>query len=258
MMRSMWKGALSFGLVSIPIEMYLASKEREFKFVLLHDKDFSPIRYARICKEEEKEVPWNHVVKGFETEKGNFTIMASEDFKKAGQERSETIDIQLFAHEDEVDTIYFEKPYYLEPQRGASKAYALLVAALKKSKKVGIATYVLHDRAHLGLIKTQGDILILNQMRYSSEIVKANSLKIPKGSLSAKEVSMALELVESMTDAFKAEHFKDTYAQQLKKIMQGKSKKVAVAASKKQPSAKVYDIMSALKASLLEQKKKRA
>lgn len=256
----MWKGALSFGLVSIPVEMYLASREREFKFVLMHDSDFSPIRYARICKEEEKEVPWNHVVKGYESEKGKFIVMSDDDFQRAAQERSETIDIKQFADEGEVDSIYFEKPYYLEPQRGASKAYALLVATLKKSKKVGIATYVIHNRAHLGLIKVHDDMLVLNQMRYDTEIVKASELKIPKSAVSPKEMSMALQLIETMTAAFKPAKFKDHYYQELKKIIAGKAKgqKVALEPSKRVRTAKVYDIMSALKASIVEKSKKRA
>ncbi len=256
----MWKGALSFGLVSIPVEMYRASRERELKFVLMHDSDHSLIRYARICKEEEKEVPWNHVVKAYESEKGKFIIMADDDFSKASQERSETIDIKQFADENEIDSIYFEKPYYLEPQRGASKAYALLVATLKKSNKVGIATYVIHNRAHLGLIKVYEDMLVLNQMRYETEIVKVSELKIPKNAASAKEMNMALELIKTMTAAFKPRQFKDTYNQELKKIIQTKVKgrKVELETPKKAPNAKVYDIMSALKASLEEKTRKRA
>src|SRR5688572_13388944 len=134
-MRSMWRGSLSFGLVNIPIEMYLATREREFKFVLLHDADYSQIRYVRICKEEEKEVSWDHIVRGYESEKRQVVVMSDADHKKVALERTESIDIKQFVDENEIDSIYFEKPYYLQPQKGAGKAYALLVAALKKSKK---------------------------------------------------------------------------------------------------------------------------
>lgn len=260
-MRSMWKGSLCFGLVNIPIEMYRASRERDFKFVLLHDADHSLIRYARICKEEEKEVPWNHVVKGYESEKGQFIVMSDEDFERANQARSESIDIQQFTNADEIDSIFFEKPYYLEPQRGATKAYALFVAALKKSNKVGIATYVIHNRAHLGLVRVYHDLLVLNQLRYNDEIVQTKELKIPKSKTIAKEVDMALKLVESMSGVFKPEQYKDTYVLEMKKTIQRKSKgeKVVLAPKKRVREAHVFDIMSALKASLDEKKtRKRA
>lgn len=198
----MWQGSLNFGLVNIPIEMYRASREHQFKFVLLHDTDFSPIRYARICKEEEKEVPWSHVVKGYESDKGEFIIMSDEDFAKASQTRSESIDITQFVNADEIDAIYFEKPYYLEPKKGATKAYVLFVTALKQSNKVGIATYVIHNRAHLGAIRVYDDMLMLNQLRYQDEIINADELKVPKAKMVAKEVEMALQLVDSMSAEF--------------------------------------------------------
>lgn len=260
-MRSMWKGMISFGLVNIPAEMYVAAREREFKFVLLHDDDHSPIRYARMCKEENKEVPWSHVVRGYESEKGKFVIMSEEDFKQASRERTDSIDIKQFVFEEEVDSIYFEKPYYLEPQKGAAKAYALLVSALKKSKKAGIATYVIHNREHLGLIKAHGDMLVLNQLRYKSEIVATNDLNIPKSSRqSAEEMAMALKLVEHMTSAFKPERYKDAYSDELRKIIAKKAKGQKITVTKKrEQKAKVIDLMSALKASLDEKKtKKRA
>lgn len=259
-MRSMWKGSLSFGLVNIPIEMYLASREREFKFALLHDVDFSPIHYARICKEEEKEVAWSHVVKGYETEKGKYIVMSDEDFAKANLARSDSIDIKQFADAEEIDSIYFEKPYYLEPQRGASKAYTLFRTALKKSNKVGIGTYVIHNRAHLGVIKAHDDVLVLNQLRFDSEIIKASELKIPKAKIGTKEIDMALELVNSMSSHFAPEKYKDTYSAELRKVIQRKSKgqKIAIAPQKRVREAKVYDLISALKASLEEKSKKRA
>lgn len=259
-MRSMWKGSLSFGLVSIPVEMYVASRDREFKFVLLHDADHSQIRYARICKDEEKEVPWNHVVKGYESEKGEFIVMADEDFQKASKERTEFIEINEFANENEIDSIFFEKPYYLEPQRGATKAYALLVATLKKSGKVGIATYVIHNRAHVGVVKVYGNMLVLNQLRFASEIVAAKELKLPKvAQVSAKELTMAMQLIDSMTTKFKPEKYKDTYTQELKKIIQNKARgKKVIKKPTKVREAKVIDLMSALKASLTEKRKKSA
>jgi DNA end-binding protein Ku len=256
-MRSLWKGSLSFGLVNIPVEMYGASRERELKFVLLHDADHSQIRYARICKEEGKEVPWSHVVRGYESEKGKFVVMAEEDFKKATLERTSSIEIEQFVNLEEVDSLYFEKPYYLEPQRGASKAYALLVEALKKSQKAALAKYVVHNREHLGLIKAHDSLLILNQLRFNSEILKAQDLKIPKSKVTQKELDMALELIRHMTKKFSPTQFKDTYVEVLKKIIKRKERgqKITLVPSEKIEKAKVYDIMSALKESLKEKKR---
>jgi DNA end-binding protein Ku len=256
-MRSMWKGSLSFGLVNIPVEMYVASRERELKFVLLHDADHSPIRYARICKEEGKEVPWSHVVRGYESEKGKFVVMSDEDFKKATQARTSSIEIEQFVNLEEVDSLYFEKPYYLEPQRGASKPYALLVEALKKSQKAAVAKYVIHNREHLCLIKASGSLLILNQLRFDNEILESKELKIPKGKVAQKELDMALELIRQMTKKFNVAQFKDTYVDILKKIIKRKDRgqKITIAKSANIDKVKVYDIMSALKASLKDKKR---
>lgn len=258
--HSMWKGSLSFGLVNIPVEMRQASRGHEFKFILLHDADYSPIRYARICREGNHEVPWEHIVKGYESEKGKFIVMSDDDFEKASTKRTDSIDIKQFVDEDEIDPIYFEKPYYLEPQKGASKAYALLVAALKKSKKVGIGIYVLHQRQHLGLIKAQGNLLVLIQLRYENEIIDASNLKIPKSAALATEVLMAVKLIENMSAAFLPEKYKDSYTEEMRKIIKRKAKgeKIVIAPKKQQAVAKVYDLMSALKASIKEKSQKRA
>ena len=136
-MRALWKGSISFGLVNIPVKMYVASREREFKFVMLHKKDLSQIRYARICKTEDKEVPWEDIVKGYEYAPGEFVVLNDEDFKKANLTKSKTIEIIDFVKEDEIDTVYYSKPYFLEPEKNADKPYILLREALKKSKKSG-------------------------------------------------------------------------------------------------------------------------
>src|SRR5947207_2100165 len=141
--RSMWKGSISFGLVNIPIEIYRGSREREFSFVLLHDQDYSQIRYARICKEEDKEIPWNHIVKGYEIADGKFIAISEDEFKQIAQERTDTNDINQFSNNTDVDHNYLEKTYYLKPQKGAGKDYALLVAARAASQKVAIASYLL-------------------------------------------------------------------------------------------------------------------
>lgn len=256
-MRSIWKGALSFGLVNIPVRLYSGSREKEISFSLLHKKDGSLIRYARICKEEEKEVPWDEIVKGYENEKGEFVVMDDKDFEKVDRERTKTIEILHFIAEKEIDSTFFVKPYYLEPEKTAVNAYAVLREALKKSKKVALAKYVLHNREHLAAVKADEEMLILNELRYASELIKPE-LNIPRAKASSKEVDMAIKLIDQLTAPFKPTAYKDTYTEDLKKLLKqkGKGRKV-VPKAEKPKSAKIYDMMSLLKESLEHSKKKK-
>lgn len=251
-MRSIWKGAISFGLVNIPIHMYTASQAKEISFVLLHKKDLSEIRYARICKTEDKEVPWKDIVKGYEYEKGDFVIMDDKDFEKANLKKTKTIEIVNFIDEDEIDTVYYVKPYYLEPDKNAGKAYGLLRDALKKSKKVGLARYVLRNREHLAVIKSHGNMIILNELRYETELVKAEDLKIPAiGKANPKEMDMAVKLIDQLTVPFNPKKYKDTFTEEIKQIIKQKAKgKPIHPKTAEPPSTKVHDIMSLLQASL--------
>lgn len=254
-MRSLWSGSLSFGLINIPVRLYSASEERVLNFDMLHNKDLSPIRFARICKEDEKEVPYKDIVKGYEYQKGEYVVVTEEDFKKAAPEKSNTIEIVDFVSEDEIDTIYFEKPYYLEPDKNASKPYALLREALKKSHKVGVVKYVFRNKEHIGVIKPHDSVIVLNQLRYASEVRSEESLKLPKeGEINKKEIDMALKLIDQLTGKFKAESYKDTYTNELMKVIEQKikgvpGKKGKIKKAEAKPS-KVHDIMSLLKASL--------
>lgn len=257
-MRSLWKGSISFGLVNIPVKMYVASHEKEFKFVMLHKKDMSQIRYARICKTEEKEVPWDDIVKGYEYEPGEFIVFTEEDFKKANLKKSKSIEIIDFVKENEIDSIYYVKPYFLEPEKSAAKAYALLREALKKSKKVGIAKFVIHNREHIAVIKPINDAIILNELRYNEEILKDKDLSLPEHEkVSAKELDVALKLIDHLTTTFKPQKYKDTYSDEVREIIAEKSKgrKIHPKGQEPRPS-KVQDIMSLLKASLEEKPKK--
>lgn len=251
-MRSIWKASISFGLVNIPINLYSATRDRELKFTLLHKKDMSEIRYAKICKEEDKEVPYEDIVKGYEYEKGNYIILTDEDFEKANITKTKTIDILDFADEEEIDSMYYERPYFLEPDKGANKAYALLRDALKKSKKVAIAKYVLKNHEHLAVLKPHGKALILNQMRTHSELIKPTELKLPEEEkVSNKEMEMALKLIEQLSGPFHPEEYKDTYTEDLKEIIAQKAKGIKIKPKGKEPKpSKVTDIMSLLKASL--------
>lgn len=259
-MHSIWKGSLSFGLVNIPIKMYSASVEHELKFVMLHKTDLSPISYARICKAEQKEVPWKDIVKGFEYEKGEFIVLTQEDFEKANLKKTQSIEIINFASVEEIDSIYFEKPYYLEPEKGAVKAYSLLREALRKSKKVGVARFVLHNREHIALIKPFGNLLVLNQLRYADEIKEPEEVNVPAAEKSqAEELNVAIQLIDHLTKKFKPEEYKDTYTEEIKEVIaqKAKGKKVQAKGVPAKTSTKVYDIVSLLKESLKEAPKEK-
>lgn len=257
-MRSIWKGAISFGLVNIPISLYTASHEKEISFVLLHKKDLSEIHYARICKSEGKEVPWNEIVKGFEYEKGNFVVFQEADFEKVNLKKSKTIEIVQFVEEEEIDSVYYVKPYFLEPGKNSEKAYSLLRDALKKSKKVGLAKYVLRNREHMAVIKVHGNMLILNELRYYNELVQPEDLKIPntvKGN--GKELEVAMQLIDQLTEPYQPKDYKDTYTEDLKRMIKqkAKGKPVHPNGEEKAKPSKVHDIMSLLQASLEGKKK---
>jgi len=258
-MRALWKGSISFGLVHIPVKLYSASQEKEFKFVMLHKKDLSQIRYARICKVEDKEVPWDEIVKGYEYQPGEYVILTEEDLKNANLEKSKSIEILHFINEDEIDTIYYTKPYFLEPEKNAGNPYTLLLEALKKSKKVGIAKFVLHNREHLAVIKPYGNAIILMELRYEEELRNSKDLNIPvKEKTSAQELSIALKLIDHLTAKFKPSEYTDTYTDEIKEMIEkkAKGKKVHPKGQEVKPS-KIHDIMSLLKASLDEESPKK-
>ena len=252
-MRSMWKGAISFGLVNIPVSMYTASQAKEISFVLLHKQDMSQIRYVRMCKSEDKEVPWKDIVKGYEVDSGDYVVMEDKDFEKANLKKTKTIEIVNFIDEDEIDTIYYVKPYYLEPGKHAEKAYGLLRDALKKSKKVGLARYVLRNKEHLAVIKFHDNMIVLNELRYETELMKAQDLNIPAaGKSNPKEMDMAIQLIDHLTVPFTPAKYKDTYIEEIKEIIKQKAKGKIIhpKTEKAEPSGKVHDIMTLLQASL--------
>lgn len=264
-MRSLWKGSISFGLVNIPVEMFSISQTQDIKFNLLHEKDHSEIRYARICKSENKEVPWNEIVKGF-NENGKYIIFTDDDLKKASAEKSPTLDIMHFCDLAEIDPIYYEKPYVITPQKNSHKAYTLLIEILKKSKKVGIARFVLHNREHVAVLRPFDKFIMLNQLRFKSELAALGSMEAPTSAkVSAPEIEIGIKLIHHMEQSFKAEQFHDNYSDEVKKILKQKVKGEKLVAPPKAAAkpSKIVDIMSLLKASLDEEevkhkKKKRA
>lgn len=257
-MHAMWKGSISFGLVNIPVKMHSATREHELKFSMLHKKDLSQIRYAYMCKVEEKEIPYDEIVKGYEYEPGEWVVFDKEDFQKANLEKSQSIDIAQFVNEDEIDSIYFAKPYYLMPEKNAVKVYRLLCEALKKSKKVGVAKYVFHNKEYLGIIKAHDGVLVLNQLRFDQEVVKPEAVEATKKeAFNEQELTFAMKLIDQLTSKFVPSKYISTYVEELKEMieMKAKGRKIHPKGQEPRPS-KVQDIMTLLKASLEEAPKK--
>ena len=255
-MRAIWTGSISFGLVNIPIKLFSASESRDgIDLRMLHSKDQAPIRYAKICSEEGIEVPFKDIVKGYEYAEGEFVIISEEDFEAADVKKTTTIDIVEFTDENQIDVRYLERPYYLEPQKGADKAYTLLREALRESNKLAVARFVLRQREHLAIIKTVGNVLVLNQMRFPADLRTPGGLKLPTAEPDKKEIDMALKLIDQMTQPFVPEDFHDTYTEELEATIEAKVKGTPAPAGKPASAAPVKDLMAALKASLEEAKK---
>lgn len=259
-MRAIWSGLISFGLVNIPVKLYSGSESHSLDLAMLRKDDLCPVKYARVCKSDGKEIPYENIVKGYEYEDGDYIVLEKEDFEKANVKKKNSIEIQNFVKESEVDSIFYEKPYYLEPDKGGDKPYALLREALKKSKKVGVANFVMRNREHFAVLKPYGNLLLLNQLRYTDEIRATKSLNLPDSKVvNNDEIKMAFSLINQTTSKFKPEKFKDTYVEDLKKIIEAKAKgkKPRVKGKAPQPS-KVEDMMKLLKKSLEQNKKSAA
>lgn len=257
-MRAIWTGAISFGLVNIPVRLYSAiNSGASLDLDMLYKKDLSRIRYAKIAVSTGKEIEYKDVVKGFEYEKGHYVVIDEKDFAKASPEKTKTVEIVDFVKESEIDSMFFDKPYFLEPDKGAAKPYALLRDALKKSKKVGIAKFVIRNRERIGALKVSGDVIMLNQMRYNNELRSSEGIEIPgTAKVSPKEVEMALKLIDQLTTKFKPAQYKDTYINELKKIIDAKAHGKTIKAPKaKKAPGKVKDLMSVLQESLKHSKK---
>ena len=229
------------------------AEEAHIDLDMLHKKDLSPIRFARICKADGKEVPYQDIVKGYEYEKGEYVVVSEEDFAKANVKKTKTIEIVDFTFEDEIDSVYFEKPYFLEPEKSSIKAYTLLREALKKSKKVGIAKFVLRNREHLGVIKPFKNALMINQLRFYQELRGEDQFNLPANQkVAAKELEMAIKFINQLTVKFNPKAYHDTYTEELKALIQQKikGKKPSKKAIREPKPTKVHDIMDLLKASL--------
>lgn len=256
-MRAIWSGSVTFGLVNIPVKLYSAVEDTQINLDMLDKKDLSPIRYAKISKATGKEIPYEDIVKGYKYDEDHYVVVTPEDFNIASPEKTKTIDIVDFVKDEDIEPIYYEKPYYLEPEKNAAKSYALLKEALIKSKKVGVALFVLRNKQHLSILKPYGNLLILEQLRFSTEIRNPDELKIPASQeVKGKELEMALALIDQLSTKFSPDNYKDTYTTDLMKIIEQKSKgKPITTKTTEVTPPKVKDLMSLLKESLNAKKK---
>jgi DNA end-binding protein Ku len=255
MARAIWKGSISFGLVNIPIGLYPATRKEELRFRLLRKSDLSPVNYKRVAEKDGKEVPWDQIVKGYEYEKGKFVVLKEEDFERVDLEATQTVDIQDFVDLDEIDPMFFYKPYYLEPQKGGDKAYALLRDSLEQKKKVGIAKVVIKTRQYLAGVKPKDGALVLELMHFADELADTSKLNIPKKvEVGKREISMATALVDSMSSKWNPEKYKDDYREALMEVIEEKveagGKEIEEKPKKAQKPTKVIDLVKVLQQSL--------
>lgn len=253
MARSIWKGSLAFGLVNIPVELHTAVRDTRPRFRLLHAADKSPVSYERVCQREGKPVAWDDLVKGYEYEKGRFVTLTKDDFRAAALEKSTAIEIQDFVEPGAIDDRYFETPYYLLPAKGAGTAYALLREALRKADRVGIAKIILREKEHLCAVEAIENALVLTMMRFEEEVVDISTFEFPAGSQAkAKEVDMAVQLVEHLAAEWDPSQYKDEYRQNIMEVIDAKMKgaKIEAPAVTRDRPSNVVDLMSRLQESL--------
>lgn len=250
MPRAIWTGTISFGLVNVPVRMYSAIDEQDLRFHYIHEPDGSRIGYQKVCKAEEKPVPDDEIVKAFEVEKGEHVVMTDEDFEAAQVEGAKTIDITDFVPYDEIDPIYFERTYYLGPQEGSERVYALLKRAMEESGLAAIAKYVMRDRQHLGCLRIRDDVITLEKMFFHDEIRPAGEIAAKGAKVDKRELEMATALVEQFTGEWKPEKYEDTYRDALMEVIEAKREGKQVKLEPEQPEEEPADLLDALRASL--------
>lgn len=261
MARPLWKGAVSFGLVYVPVQLHAASRDSSLRLHFLDKRDFAPVGYRRTNKETGQEVGWQDIIRGYEYEKGKYVALSEGDLRQANVKASSTIDIASFTDGSSIPPEFYETPYYLVPQKGGEKVYALLREVLLKTRRIAVASLVMHGRQHLAALGADGHALRLNTLRFAQELVSAERLELPAPGvqatgISAKELSMAEKLVAEMSGPFDPERYRDTYREDLMKRIEEKVRKheihapLAEAAVEEPGGAKVIDLMAALRKSL--------
>jgi DNA end-binding protein Ku len=259
-MRAIWTGTLTFGLISIPVKLYAAAEEPVLDLDFLHAKDLKPIRYARVCTKEEREVPYEEIVRGYEYKEGEYVVVTEEDFARADLGKGKSIDLHEFTEEASIDPLLYKRPYFLEPDQHSDKAYALLAQALHTTGKVGIATMVMRGREMLCMLRSDKKHLYLIQLRFANELRSPKDLNVPDVDVSIEEARMAVDLIEHLSQPFQPEDYHDTYHDAVMKVIKEKiagkePKKTPMAPEKR--SATVGDLMPLLRASLEKRPRKR-
>jgi DNA end-binding protein Ku len=251
MPRAIWSGAVTFGLVSVPVKLYSATERRaELAFRQLHKKDHAPIDYRRFCSKEDIEVDWKDIARGYEYAKGRFVVLTEEDFERAKTPATQTLEIRDFVPGDQIDFAFFETPYWLEPTRPGRKAYGLLRDALAETGRVGIGTFVMRQREHLAALRPSGKALMLTTMRFADEIRPATQLDLPNGVGATREKKLALQLIDTLAADWEPKKYRDAYREVLRAAIEQKVEGKEIVMPETPKPSKVVDLMEALQASL--------
>jgi DNA end-binding protein Ku len=262
MARAIWKGSINFGLVNIPVALHSGEERQELSFRLLDRRNLAPVRYKRVNERTGREVPWEEIVKGYEYKKGEYVVLTEEDFRRADVEGTQTVEITGFVDASEIDPVYYDKPYYLEPLKKARKSYALLREVLERTGKIGIGKIVIRSRQYLASVMVWGSVLVVNLLHYANELRDPAELELPPQNLKTldiaeKEIKLAERLVETMIEPWEPAKYQDTYREKLLALIEKKAKSGATEAIEELPkevrqkrTAQVVDIMDLLKRSV--------
>jgi len=255
MARALWKGSIAFGLVNIPVELHTAVRDHRPRFRMLHATDKSPIQFTRVCARDGKPVAWEDLVKGFEYSKGRFVVLTKADFEAAALEKTRTVDILDFVDAEEIDDRFFETPYYLVPAKGGERAYALLREAMRQTRRIGIAKFILREALHLAAVEVIGNAIVLTLMRFADELVDTSEITLPNDAAVRKqELDIAKTLVNNLNAPWDPSKYTDEYRDNLMRIIEGKTKgKTVELESREEPrDTKVVNLMERLRASLAQ------
>jgi DNA end-binding protein Ku len=259
-MKPIWTGAIGFGLVNIPVRLYNGTSSSALDLDMLDKKDHSNIRFLRVNEKTGKEVAWENIVKGYKMPNDEYVILTDKDFESANAKKTKIIEIRDFVNEEEIESVYYETPYYLEPDKSGERAYVLLREALEKTHKAGVATFVLRNKEILSVLKASDQVIVLNRIRFKEEIKDPTALNLPKNTeIKSNELKMAISLIEQLSDKFDIGQYKDNYSGELMKLIKAKAKGIKQNEPKlKVVHLKTLDLMEQLKSSLKSGKQKKA
>ena len=254
--RAIWSGTISFGMVSIPVRLYTATESHDVHFHLLHKRDGVRLQNVRWCPKDEKSVPWDEVVRGFEYTKGNYVPITEEDLDHLPVKTVHTVDISDFVKLEEVDPIYYDKAYYLAPEETGAKAFVILRQALEETGRAAVAKVAIRDKESLCLVRPYQDVLSMDTLFYANEIRSTKDIAVDRAGVSPKEIQMAISLIENLSDSFDPKRYHDEYQAALKKLIGAKVEGAPLPAPPSERGEKIVDLMEALRASVEATKKK--